>query len=352
MFRRGLVRLLVFVLAVAILPTLTGCFETFQINGCGGPGDGSDPRAFFGRAPHTQCMEAVGGYGAAVVVTWNFGDGTTATGSQVTHTYTEVGEYLVVAERIAEDGSIDRDDTIVAVAGEPEAAFTNRVYDPSSSGSIFSWLPSWLTGANGEDSDMDIQFDASSSYPNDSNVKYRPAQVRWDFGDGVQEMVEVKPAWSWFSGSSMRVRHQYAAAGTYTVTLTLTDTLGYSDNAVRTITVGAPGGDDDEVEVVEDDFVVGTVTWEPGDEEEDEGDCIFINGTVLNNAPVAAGVQLTATATNATGAVVGTFTYWPAGANNIGAGVNYAYGFFLCDLTIPGTQVVTVEVVVSDVAIY
>ncbi|MBE0635329.1 hypothetical protein IH601_04985, partial [Candidatus Bipolaricaulota bacterium] len=49
---------------------------------------------------------------------------------------------------------------------------------------------------------------------------------------------------------------------------------------------------------------------------------------------------------------VGTFTYWPAGATNIGVGINYAYGFFLCDLTIPGTQVVTVEVVVSDVTIY
>ena len=36
----------------------------------------------------------------------------------------------------------------------------------------------------------------------------------------------------------------------------------------------------------------------------------------------------------------------------MGAGVNYAYGFFLCDLTIPSTQVVTVEVVVSDVMVY
>ena len=32
----------------------------------------------------------------------------------------------------------------------------------------------------------------------------------------------------------------------------------------------------------------------------------------------------------------------------IGIGVDYAFGFFLCDLPIPGNQVVTVEVVISD----
>lgn len=101
-------------------------------------------------------MEAISGYGAAVIVTWDFGDGTSATESQVTHTYTEVGEYLVMAEKVYDDGSMDRDDIIVAVAGEPEAAFTGKVDSPSSSGSIFSWLPSWLTGASEENSTLEI----------------------------------------------------------------------------------------------------------------------------------------------------------------------------------------------------
>ena len=83
-----------------------------------------------------------------------------------------------------------------------------------------------------------------------------------------------------------------------------------------------------------------------------QGDCIFIDGTVQNNASVPAGVELTATAYNAVGTPVGTFTYWPAGATNIAVGVDYAYGFFLCDLSVSGEQVTTVEVVVSDVAVY
>ena len=345
MLRQGLVRLLAFICLVMILTVLTGCFEPFYIDGCGGPGAGSDPSAFFGRAPHTQCMKAVGGYGTPIVVTWDFGDGTTATGSQVSYTYTQVGEYLVVAEMLNADGTVDRNDTIVAVAGEPEAAFTYEIYTPKP---LFSWFYS-LTGF--ESNELELQFDASSSYPNDSNIKYRPAQLRWEFGDGTQEVVEVKAEGSWFSASSMGVRHEYAVAGTYTVTLTLTDNLGYSDTTTQTITAGTPGVDDEE-EVELDDFVVGAITWVPGDDEEEEDDCIFIEGTVQNNASVAAGVEVTATAYNATGTPVGTFTYWPAGATNIGVGINYAYGFFLCDLTIPGTQVVTVEVVVSDVTIY
>jgi len=62
--------------------------------------------------------------------------------------------------------------------------------------------------------------------------------------------------------------------------------------------------------------------------------------------------ELTATTYDATGNPVGTFTYWPAGATNIGVGVNYAFGFFLCNLSIPGDQVVTVEVVVSGATAY
>ena len=129
----------------------------------------------------------------------------------------------------------------------------------------------------------------------------------------------------------------------------MTDNLGYSDTTMQTITVGTPGDDDEDLD---EGFDLGAIIWEPGDEEEDEDDCIFIEGTVQNNVSVAAGVELTATAYNATSNPVGTFTYWPAGATNIGVGVNYAFGFFLCNLSIPGDQVVMVEVVVSGATAY
>jgi len=53
------------------------------------------------------------------------------------------------------------------------------------------------------------------------------------------------------------------------------------------------------------------ISWELDD------DCTHIDGTVQNNASVAADVELTATAYNGTGNPVGTFTYWPAGSTTL-----------------------------------
>ena len=74
------------------------------------------------------------------------------------------------------------------------------------------------------------------------------------------------------------------------------------------------------------------ISWELDD------DCTHIDGTVQNNASVVADVELTAMAYNAIGTPVWTFTYWPAGSTNIGIGVDYAFSFFLCDLSVPGKR--------------
>ena len=71
-----------------------------------------------------------------------------------------------------------------------------------------------------------------------------------------------------------------------------------------------------------------------------------------NNNAVAAGVKITATAYDAQHTAVGTFSHWPAGATNIGAGIDYAFGFFLCELSVPVEQVVDVEVVITDAVVY
>ena len=49
----------------------------------------------------------------------------------------------------------------------------------------------------------------------------------WDFGDGQ-------------SGAGTTPSHAYAVAGTYTVTLTATDTLGFTAHAAHEVTVSAP----------------------------------------------------------------------------------------------------------------
>ncbi|MDF2956228.1 MAG: PKD repeat domain protein [Candidatus Alkanophagales archaeon MCA70_species_2] len=68
-----------------------------------------------------------------------------------------------------------------------------------------------------------VTFDASESYdPEGSIVSYE-----WDFGDGT-------------TASGMVVTHAYSAAGSYTVTLTVTDDAGAKNSTSRLITVLPP----------------------------------------------------------------------------------------------------------------
>jgi len=72
-----------------------------------------------------------------------------------------------------------------------------------------------------------ITFDASgSSDPDGTIVSYS-----WDFGDER-------------TGTGVTVSHLYTNLGTYTVTLTVTDSDGLSSTHSRNITVGAAGGED------------------------------------------------------------------------------------------------------------
>ena len=67
--------------------------------------------------------------------------------------------------------------------------------------------------------DQAIKFDASASTSGGTITEYE-----WDFGDGVET-------------NGMLVEHKYDKAGTYTVTLTITDSNGKSVTATHTITI-------------------------------------------------------------------------------------------------------------------
>ncbi|MDS0260260.1 PKD domain-containing protein [Haloarcula sp. S1CR25-12] len=67
-----------------------------------------------------------------------------------------------------------------------------------------------------------VAFDASASTDNDDITAYE-----WDFGDGTRV-------------SGEQANHSYDSAGTYTVTLTVTDPAGNEANDTRTVRVASP----------------------------------------------------------------------------------------------------------------
>jgi PKD repeat protein len=88
---------------------------------------------------------------------------------------------------------------------------------------IASFIADPTTGT----SPLDVDFDASASHDPDGTI----AAYAWSFGDGQTASNVVTPA------------HQYTVQtnpDTFTVVLTVTDNLGATDTAVRTITVTPP----------------------------------------------------------------------------------------------------------------
>src|SRR5439155_21290792 len=68
-----------------------------------------------------------------------------------------------------------------------------------------------------------VTFDATASTDPDGSI----ASYSWDFGDGTGDQ-------------GVSVVHAYTAPGTYTITLTVTDNRGTSNDAVGYVNVNAP----------------------------------------------------------------------------------------------------------------
>ncbi|QAA77296.1 MAG: hypothetical protein BIP78_1530 [Candidatus Bipolaricaulis sibiricus] len=139
---------------------------------------------------------------------WNFGDGATGTGSQIQKRYSAAGTYtvtLTVTDNRGATGTTTRTVVVTPPNQPPTASFTFSPANPN-------------PGQN-------VTFDASgSSDPDGTIVSYA-----WSFGDGTTSTV-----------TTANVTKAYASAGLYTVTLTVTDNLGATGTATRTIQVGPP----------------------------------------------------------------------------------------------------------------
>lgn len=135
---------------------------------------------------------------------WDFGDGGSATGQTTTHTFSSSGTYFVrltISDAVGRSASTTQ--TVSVLPGAiPNASFT------------FGPIPARVNTA------INFNGTGSTATPGRTIVSYR-----WDYGDGSP------------TESGAQVAHAYSTAGTYTVTLTVTDDVGRTHTTNRTVTV-------------------------------------------------------------------------------------------------------------------
>ena len=163
------------------------------------------PTAAFGTScTRLQCRFTDGSDdsdGDVVAWSWTFGDGETSTETSPEHTYAGDGTYTVelsVTDDAGATATLSRDVTVTSTNSAPTAGFTSSC----------NRLSCGFTDTS-SDSDGDV------------------VAWSWDFGDGATSTVR----------NPSRV---YAGAGTYQVTLTVTDDGGTSQQHTVPVTVTAP----------------------------------------------------------------------------------------------------------------
>ncbi len=193
--------------------------------------------------------------------TWNFGDGGTAVGPLVTHTYASAGNYTITMVAANNCGAITITHTLVVTPA----------CDPAQN-AAFDWTP--LNPAAGEP--ITLTGSATGTLP----IAYS-----WNLGDGITATGSI-------------VTHSYAAAGNYTVTLVAANACGVA--AVTHTLVVIPACDP----VSSVDF-----SWTPPTPR--IGEAITLTGSATGTLPISYSWDLGDGAT-ATGAVI-THSYAAAG---------------------------------------
>jgi PKD repeat protein len=133
---------------------------------------------------------------------WDFGDGGTGSGVTVTHRYSRAGTFTVtlrVTNNVGQSAATSRAVSVAATSAQVVANFT---FSPTTPGI-----------------NQDVFFNATASVPSN-------ATFTWNFGDGS-------------TGSGVTPTHRYSQAGTYSVTLTVTNDVGQSSTTARNVPVSA-----------------------------------------------------------------------------------------------------------------
>jgi len=186
--------------------------------------------------------------GTIISYVWDFGDGTSATGINVSHSYSTRELFQVKLTILDNDGATDTAiETKNVWNKSPVAIFTETVdtgndrmiafdsaesydQDNGASDSAYSTknfhfinippVASFIDSAETFNIREEISFDASTSYDIDGTI----VSYLWDFGDGN-------------TATGVIANHTFAQDGTYVVTLTVTDNNDATDsiNAIKTV---------------------------------------------------------------------------------------------------------------------
>ena len=128
---------------------------------------------------------------------------------------------VIMCEREASDAAGAYPITPSTQMGEywAEATASGHITEPSSTQAHAVGVASFTSACT----DLNCSFDASGSSDLDGTI----TSYAWNFGDGS-------------AGQGVQVAHTYAAAGTYPVTLTVTDDGGATGTLTANVTVTAP----------------------------------------------------------------------------------------------------------------
>lgn len=136
---------------------------------------------------------------------WDFGDGQTGTGATVSHTYAGSGTRTVSLTVTDGDGATATTTQQVTVTAPPPNQVPTAAFTSQTAG-------------------LTATVDASSSTDADGTV----VDYVWNWGDSSPTSVGAA------------ANHTYASAGSYQVTLTVTDDDGATGSTTKTVTVTAP----------------------------------------------------------------------------------------------------------------
>jgi len=151
--------------------------------------------------------ESRDGDGSILAWEWDFGDGETSSRKDPTHSFEDKGIHRVTLTVEDDDGNTDTVTKSVVIENLPPTA---------------EFTASTATA----EVDDEIRFTDASTDPEDHQLRYS-----WDFGDGG-------------SSDASNPSHRYDEAGTYAVSLTVTDDEGETDTASGSVRIqgAAPAG--------------------------------------------------------------------------------------------------------------